>query len=133
MATAIIVGVLAAGASAGAGFTVGALSVAATAAVVGVAAAGMTAYAEKQMDAMTAGDLGPGQVQLGDKAQAIDKTTLQKQADTKIQLGEDESERKKRGRGKAAYKIELDKKAAAEPAPTTGVQAPTESDTGVQL
>lgn len=135
MATIIIAGLAAAGSSALAGFTIGSLGVAASAAVVGVAAAGAAYYASTVMDDMFSNQPGgAGVVQLGDQATPIDKTAVQKQAETKIEIGEDENARKKRSKGKAAYKIALDKAATdAVPAPAVGVQAPTATDTGVQL
>lgn len=127
MATAIIAGIAAFSAAGG-------VAAGATAIALGVAATAATMLMEKAMtpdepDTQAA-------VQLGDKGTPIDKTQAQEQADVgKLKLGEDDK-KGKRKKGKAAFKIELDKKKAegeSDSAADTGVQVKAPKETGVQL
>lgn len=77
------------------------------------------------------------QIQLGESATPIDKTALQKDSELgRLDLGEDEMDKKKRKKGKAAFKIALDEKAKAKDdtgQPATGVQVAKPEATGAQL
>jgi len=95
----------------------------------GIAAAGMTMLAEKEMAS------GPDEkpVTLGDRGTPIDKTQAQEKAEVgKLKLGEDDK-KKKRKKGKAAFKIELDKQKAEGGDEGTGVQVTAPKSTGIQL
>lgn len=135
MAIGLIAGMAIYGAAAGtvvAGVTITAGAAAAMAVVGGAA----VAYASnKFMDSMAAGGGGGTSiVQLGDKAQPIDKTKMAEASEQKpLNIGEDE-DAKKRAKGKAAFKIDLDAKdtATEAPAPDTGAQV-AKVETGVQL
>jgi hypothetical protein len=127
MATAIIAGIAAYGAAAGSA------TFAAYAVAIGVAAAAGTVMMEQMMKP-DAPDT-PGAVQLGDKGTPIDKSTAQQDAEVgKLKLGEAD-DKKKRKKGKAAYKVELDekKKAEGDTGAATGVQVQAPKDVGVQL
>ena len=125
MATAIIAGIAMYGAAAGAGVAV------TTAVALGAAAAAATMLMEQ---AMTPDAPSQAAVSIGDKGTPIDKTRMQEEAEVgKLKLGEDDK-KKKRKRGKAAFKIELDKQAdAAGEGGDTGVQVAKPKDLGVQL
>ena len=135
MAIGLIAGAAIYSAAAGtvvAGVTITAAGAAALAVAGGVA----VAYAANAaMDAI--GSMGGGGteiVQLGAEAQPIDKTRMQEEAEQKpLKLGDDD-EADKRRKGKAAYKIELDKDAAGAvaPPPETGAQVAAVTP-GVQL
>jgi len=68
------------------------------------------------------------------KGTPIDKTKMQEESELgKLQLGED-NKKDKRKRGKAAFKIDLDKeKQSTGETPQTGVQVNIPSGSGVQL
>ena len=114
--------------AAGAGYA------ASTAVALAVVAAGATAIAEDQRQQELA-DMESQQVQLGDQAAIFDKGAAQDKADlADLKVGEDDS-KGKRKRGKAAFKIELDKaqKDKAEAQAGQGAQVSRPDQVGVQL
>ena len=94
---------------------------------IGLAAAAATAVMEDSMSPDS-----PTQLGADTKAQGIDKTALQQEAELgALSLGESrEADRKK---GKARWKIALDEEKESGEAIDTGVQLPTKGDEGVQL
>lgn len=127
MATAVIAGIVAYGAAAGAGGAIAGYAVA-----IGITAAAATAYTENE--AKKAEERArDSQVQLGDQGSTIDKSALQKEAQIgDLELGEDDT-KTKRKKGKAKFKIALDEKAADLAAnPSPGIQISSGSE-GVQL
>ncbi len=64
----------------------------------------------------------------------IDKGSIQQEAQLgKLELGESAKDKKKRKKGKAAFKIALDTPAGAATNDATGVQLPTDTTPGVQI
>jgi hypothetical protein len=107
-------------------------------AISAVAAVASTAYTMTQspggMDMPNSAPV----VNVGDNANQIDKTSMQKDAELgKLQLGEDEMDKAKRKKGKAAFKVALSeeakKKRDAGGEPATGVQVAKPEDVGAQL
>lgn len=126
MATAVLVGVSAFSAAGG-------VAAGASAVAWGVAAAAGMAMLEQAMQP----DLDTTQqpVSLGSQGQAIDKTSMQREAELgKLKLGEDDAA-EGRKKGKAAFKIELDEQQKAEgaEAPAQGVQVQSPEQQGVQI
>lgn len=106
------------------------------AAIGAVASVASTAYTMTQSpDGMEMPEQAP--IQIGDTANPIDKTRLQEDSELgKLSLGEDEMDKKKRKKGKAAFKIALaedEKKKGESGAPETGVQVVKPEQTGAQL
>lgn len=124
MATAVMAGIAAYGALAGTTIAVN------TAIALSVAAAAAAAIAEKAM----APDAPDQTTSVESNAQQIDKTALQQEGKVgELQLGATAKEKAERKRGKAAFKIELDKKdQEVQPSESGGVQV-KKSDLGVQL
>lgn len=105
-------------------------------AIASVASVAATAYSMSQSPEGTA--IPDTQVQIGDTASPIDKTAMQQDAELgKLELGEDEMGKKKRKKGKAAFKIALaeeDKKKKEDTgSPQTGVQVAKPEALGAQL
>lgn len=124
MAFSIIAGIAAFSAAGGA-------AAGATAIALGAAAAAGTMLLESAL-APDAPEQQP--VQLGTTATPIDKSQGQEQADAaKLKVGEEEDVKKKRKKGKAAFKVELDKQDSGEEPAATGVQVDVPKETGVQL
>lgn len=133
MASAIMAGIAVYGAASGAVVAGVTISAAGAAAIGAAAALGMMAMENSMRPDSPSESSKP--VSIGDKAQPIDKTRIQEEADVgKLKLGEDDA-KAKRKKGKAAFKIELDKKAAesGDTGPNTGVQVAAPKDLGVQL
>lgn len=123
---AIIIGIAAFGAAGG-------VAAGGTAIAIGAAAAAGSMLLEQALAPDAPDAKAP--VQIGDKGTPIDKSAMQKEADVgKLKLGEDDK-KNKRKKGKAAFKIELDKKAkeGGEQAVSQGVQVKAPKETGVQL
>ena len=116
---------------------VGAFLVEYGAAIGAVAAVASTAYTMTQ----SPGDMGTieqAPIEIGQTANPIDKTSMQKDSELgKLQLGEDEMDKSKRKKGKAAFKIALaedaKKKEGAGGEPATGVQVAKPEAVGAQL
>lgn len=127
MATAIVAGIAAFGAVAGSVTT-------ATAVGIGLVAAGAVAAADHFLTPDQP-DYKEQQVQLGDSAQHIDKGAMQMEAEEgRLNLGEDATKKKKRAKGKAAFKIDLDTKdLKASGGDGTGIQVKKPEQLGVQL
>lgn len=106
------------------------------AAIAAVASVASTAYQLTQSpDSMDTPDT---VIDMNSNANPIDKTSMQKDAELgKLQLGEDEMDKRKRKKGKAAFKIALaeeEKKKSGDGAePKTGVQVAKPEATGAQL
>lgn len=67
----------------------------------------------------------------GTQATPMDKTQLQKEAELgKLQLGEEAEDKRKRRKGKAAFKIEKDEAVSQEVTPVT---APKSETAGIQI
>jgi hypothetical protein len=129
MATAIIAGIAAFSAAGG-------VAAGMTAVAWGAAAAAGSMILEQAMTPDMDMDTSEQAVSLDSRGTPIDKSTVQKESDLgKLKLGEDDK-KKKRKKGKAAFKIELDEKKQADTAATesnVGVQTNTPEQQGIQL
>lgn len=119
------------------GTAIGSFLVEYGAAISAVAAVASTAYTMTQSPAGMDIESQAPIVNVGDGANPIDKTTMQKDAEIgKLQLGEDDMDKSKRKKGKAQFKIALAedaKKDTGGGGPSTGVQVAKPKDVGAQL
>lgn len=108
------------------------------AAIGAVASIASTAYTMTQSPGGSGSDIpGAEPIMLGASANPIDKTTIQSNSELgKLQLGEDEMDKAKRKKGKAAFKIALADDANKKDTggdQQTGVQVAKPEDVGAQL
>jgi len=106
-------------------------------AISAVASVASTVYTMTQEPGDMGGFDAPAPVNIGDRANPIDKTTMQKDSELgKLQLGEDEMDKSKRKKGKAAFKIALadeQKKKDTGGESSVGVQVAKPEAVGAQL
>jgi hypothetical protein len=107
------------------------------AAIGAIASVASTAYSMTQSPGGGSDIPGASPVMLGANANPIDKTTIQSNSELgKLQLGEDEMDKSKRKKGKAAFKIALADDANKKDTggdEQTGVQVAKPEDVGAQL